>query len=296
MNSDRLRNAILLLPRPECETDVTLPSPRRIEPPLLAAIAAGGEVSIRDGTIYLQVARYFSEITDEDLAMPHSSSSTAWESRVQWARLNLVHRGELFEWRDVGKQGIWRITEKGLERVKRENIQPIAETRVAEEEPTEEQRRVHAEVQQQLEDIGRILGKYARQEFRQDTYRYDVIWKDAERIPRATHAFEVQHRGNLVEALGKLKHAYDIWHSYLFVVITSERDRRRAEQLLQPYFSGMFHEIGDQVNVLTAEDVFEIHSALAKHGNTFKAFLVANGLHPSMRILHFSDLHIGVEN
>jgi hypothetical protein len=105
---------------------------------------------------------------------------------------------------------VWRITEKGLDQVSKENIQPIADTRTMEEEPTEEQRRVHAEVQQQIEDIGRILGKYARQEFRQDIYRYDVIWKDAERIPRATHAFEVQHRGNLVEALDKLKHAYDI--------------------------------------------------------------------------------------
>ena len=253
---------------------MTFPSPRRIELPLLAEIAAsGGEVAIRDRAVYLRVARYFPELTDEDLAMPHSSSSTAWENRVQWTRLRLVHRGELFGWRDVGKQGVWRITEKGRDRVSKENIQPIGDTRTIQEEPTEEQHRVHNEVQQQLEDIGRILGKYARQEFRQDIYRYDVIWKDAERIPRATHAFEVQHRGNLVEALGKLKHAYDIWHSYLFVVITSERDRRRAEQLLQPYFSGMFHEIGDRVNVLTTEDVSEMHAALAKHGNIFRAFI-----------------------
>jgi hypothetical protein len=127
---------------------------------------------------------------------------------------------------------------KGSGTGQKEGVAPVDGSGTTQEEATEEQQKVHAEVQQQLEEIGRILGKYARQEYRQDIYRYDVVWKDAERLPRATHTFEVQHRGSLVEAIGKLKHAYDIWHSYLFIIITSERDKRRAEQLLQPYFSG----------------------------------------------------------
>lgn len=253
---------------------MAFPGVVRIELPLLAEIvSAGGEVSIRDKEIYSKVARYFPELTDEDLARPHGSSSTAWENRVQWVRLRLVQRGELFDWRAVGRQGVWRITERGLARVKQEGVSPPPVLVEANEEDTEEHRKVHAEVQQQLEQIGRILGKYSRQEYRQDIYRYDVVWKDSERLPRATHAFEVQHRGNLVEALGKLKHAYDIWHSYLFIVITSERDRSKAHQLLRPYLAGMFHEIGDHVAVLTAEDVDEMYVMLRKHGDTMKLFI-----------------------
>ena len=253
---------------------VTFPSNKTIELPLLAEIAlSGGEVSIRGREIYTKVARYFPELTDEDLAMPHSPLSSAWENRVQWVRLKLVQKGQILDWRSVGKQGIWRITEAGLERLKRESVtRPPTPMEVPEEE-TEEHHKVHAEVQKQLEEIGMILGKYSRREYRQDIYRYDVVWKDSERLPRATHAFEVQHRGNVVEALGKLKHAYDIWHSYLFVVITGERDRARIEQLLRPYFTGMFHEIGGHVKVLTAEDVGELYDALSKHSDTMKLFI-----------------------
>jgi hypothetical protein len=255
---------------------MSFPSVRSIEAPLRAEIASsGGEVAIRDHEIYRRVARYFPELTDEDLAMPHCPKCTAWENRVQWARLKLVHKKEIYDWRAVGRQGIWRITEKGLERLRRQPVQPPPDFgREIDQEPvTEEQRKVHAEVQKQLEEIGLILGKYAKSEYRQDIYRYDVVWKDSERLPRATHTFEVQHRGNPIEALGKLKHAYDIWHSRLFVVITSERDRNRAERLLQPYFSGMFHEIGDRIKVLTVEDVNELHDILGKHGDTVRLFI-----------------------
>ena len=253
---------------------MTFPSPKRIELPLLTEIVSlGGETVIRRREIYQRVARHFPEITDEELALPHSKSSTAWENRVQWSRLRLVHNGEILDWREVGRQGIWRITDKGRERVNSEKLPPIVDIEKDGLKTTEEQRRIHTEVQQQLEEIGQTLGKYARQEYRQDIYRYDVVWKDTERIPRATHAFEVQHRGNLVEALGKLKHAHDIWRSYLFVVITSEKDRHRAAQLLQPYFSGMFHEIGSEVTVMTADDVTEIHAMLSKHSDTIRLFI-----------------------
>jgi hypothetical protein len=253
---------------------MAFPSNKEIESPLLNEIAlAGGEVSIRGREIYAKVARYFPGLTDEDLAMPHCPSCNAWENRVQWARLKLVQKGEILDWRAAGKQGLWRITEKGLARVNREAVSPPPTSLEVTEEETDEHRKVHAEVQKQLEEIGAILGKYSRREYRQDIYRYDVVWKDSERLPRATHAFEVQHRGNVVEALGKLKHAYDIWHSYLFVVITGERDRARIEQLLRPYFTGMFHEIGGYVKILTAEDVGELYDALSKHSDTMRRFI-----------------------
>ena len=42
---------------------------------------------------------------------------------MQWIRLNLVKKGQLADWRSVGRQGIWKITDKGYRRLERESEQ-----------------------------------------------------------------------------------------------------------------------------------------------------------------------------
>ena len=115
------------------------------------------------------------------------------------------------------------MTEKGRQRLEREapTLQALLERTpgqdVAKPSPQErqEQQRIHVQIQDQLEELGTILGKYAKKEYRHQFYAYDVVWKESEYLPRASHCFEVQHHGNLVEALAKLKHAHDIWNSRL---------------------------------------------------------------------------------
>lgn len=254
-----------------------------IELPLLKEIHdAGGDVFIRDRQIYLRVARYFPQLTDEELIRRTRASDTVWENRVQWARLQLVKQGELLNWRDVGRQGIWRITDRGVRRVmeNQKYIEGILESArqhhaVADSlQPLDlpAELAIHSRIQNQVEVIGQILGKYAKREYRQDMYRYDVVWKDADYLPRATHCFEVQHKGNLVEALAKLKHAYDIWGSILILIITDEKDRLKASELLRPYFTGVFHEIGSATTVLTADDVGDIFDVFDRHQQTINQF------------------------
>lgn len=260
------------------------PSNKEIELPLLKEIAdAGGEVSTSTREVFRRVAAYFPQITDEELVRRNRPSDTVWENRVQWVRLQLVREGQIADWRSVGRQGIWRITEKGRHRLEREKAQLdvlLQEARQVErpqESVTPEERQrlesVHHEVQRQLAEVGNILGKFTKLEYRQDMYRFDVVWKDSEMLPRATHCFEVQDKGNLVEALAKLKHAYDIWRAELFLVVTNEEDKTKASQLLTPYFSGVFHEIGAMTILLTPTDVSEIHSTITRYKEVMQHFI-----------------------
>ncbi len=59
--------------------------------------------------------------------------------------------------------------------------------------------------------------------------------------------------GSLVEALGKLKHAYDLWNSSLFLAARRE-DVEKAYQHLE----GTFHEIKGRRKLLAPEDVSEL--------------------------------------
>ena len=92
-------------------------------------------------------------------------------------------------------------------------------------------------------------------------------------MPRCTHVFEVQGKGNVLGALVRLKHAYDNWGSRLFLIVTGERDRSRVQQMLVPYFSGAFHDIGSVTSVLSPDDVDDVHSSLTRFGEVLTKFV-----------------------
>jgi hypothetical protein len=50
----------------------------------------------------------------------------------------------------------------------------------------------------------------------------------------------------MYQALAKLKHAYDIWNSNIYLVL-HDASKKQLEELL----SGTFHEIQDRVGSLT---------------------------------------------
>jgi len=118
-----------------------------------------------------------------------------------------------------------------------------------------------------LMKLGDIKGFIVEEEFRTDSQRLDVIWKRIRQgVP--TFVFEVQIGGNVTEALGKLKHAFDLWNSNLYIIIEN-KDLSKVQTLL----SGTFHEIKDKLTVILTSDMIEFYKikiAEAKLGEKLK--------------------------
>jgi restriction system protein len=92
---------------------MAIPSEKDIELPLLQEIeAAGGEAKPDD--LYDKVAHHFRQLTpsDQEVRYP-KSGQLIWLNRIHWARQHLVNKGQL----DASTRGIWRITDKGRERL-----------------------------------------------------------------------------------------------------------------------------------------------------------------------------------
>ena len=107
-----------------------------------------------------------------------------------------------------------------------------------------------------------MLRQHPRKEYHEEPYIYDVIWREFAEAPRASHVFEVQDKGNLIEALAKLQHASDIWGSKLFLIVTGEKDRRKLSQLVGPLLSGTFHRLSQDLIVLSPEDTERLYETL----------------------------------
>lgn len=111
----------------------------------------------------------------------------------------------------------------------------------------------HDELRGKLVEIGRLQGYLAEPEYSFDIGRLDVVWRRVlNSVP--TYVFEIQVGGDIYHALAKLKHAYDLWNSHIYIV-ASENDRNKAENLL----SGTFHEIDDRINFIELEQVEELY-------------------------------------
>jgi predicted RNA-binding protein len=120
----------------------------------------------------------------------------------------------------------------------------------------------HELVKQKVAEIGRIQGFLAETEYDIEGNRLDVVWRRVERsVP--TYVFEVQVGGDIYHALAKLKHAYDLWNSHIFLV-ADLGDRTKYEDLL----SGTFHEIKNRIKFLTLNEIVELH----KRKSSFKDF------------------------
>ena len=102
----------------------------------------------------------------------------------------------------------------------------------------------HAATKSSLVEIGRIQGFVAQEEYPLESTRLDVVWRRVERsVP--TLAFEVQVGGDIYHALAKLKHAYDLWNSHIYLV-AAIRDKAKFDELT----AGTFHEIAHQVRFI----------------------------------------------
>ena len=227
------------------------PSVERIELPVLQELAAtGGVEDVR--FLYDRLVAYFPQLGPDEVLGITNGHQRQWRRLVQRAGRTLEER------REIGRQrGLWTITERGRRRVGEEG-QSFSLPAEGEAKPEGSDALTHAEVQQMLCEVGRVLGLHAEAEF---DY-YDVVWRSGEGSPRLSHVFEVQHKGNVDAALAKLKRAYDAQRSRPFLVVASERDTNRAQRQLSLARTGPFHEIGSVTTILSFEQLRRLHRSL----------------------------------
>jgi hypothetical protein len=268
---------------------MAIPKEKSIRLVLLRVITdAGGELSVHDAV--KAVEAYFPELTEEDrkVKLP-SGSANLFVNRVQWARQGLVLDDCLYR----EPRGIWRITPKGKNhllnnwpnwkphyshdrQIYRKQSDNILNDEKDHIEPVPNQLSLsrHEYLQQLLSQIGDILGYYTEVEFRESPYIYDVIWKTFPQAQRPSIVFEVQDKGNLIEALAKLQHAKDIWGSRLFLAITGDHDQKRIEKFVAPLLAGTFHRLARDLTILTPEKIEKIYEPLNSNRDLIRKLII----------------------
>jgi len=124
----------------------------------------------------------------------------------------------------------------------------------------------HKELQEMFKEIGSLQRFIAEIEYPMENERLDVVWRRVEKsVP--TYVFEIQVGGDIYHALGKLKHAWDIWNSNLFLIVKKEQIPE-VEKLL----SGTFHEIRDKIRIIDLEGAQELYRSKNKVKELEKKF------------------------
>lgn len=265
-----------------------IPLEESIRLPLLRVIAdAGGELQPQQAVVAVET--YFSELTEEDKQrLIKSGSEPVFVNLVRWARHDLVKQGHLYR----EPRGLWRITAGGRTYLEEQwpNWRPrystykrggseltshsgVAEARDSEVAPEIPPMRPHERLKELLRQLGEMLGHYPEAEFHEAPYIYDVVWKAFQQATRPGFVFEVQDKGNLIEALAKLQHAKDAWGSRLFLVVTGERDRKRIELLVAPLLTGTFHRLARELMVLGPEQVENLFESLNHNRDLLRRLL-----------------------
>lgn len=133
-------------------TTMPLPDTSRLELPILQELkATGGGDQLR--YLYDRLARYFPQLTPEDLDERTENGRRRWQRTVQRAGKQLEDRGELKR-----EKTAWRITPRGRKRVKTEAMQPDAKPARVRSAPGVV---THKQAQAMLVEIGLLLGRHA---------------------------------------------------------------------------------------------------------------------------------------
>lgn len=113
----------------------------------------------------------------------------------------------------------------------------------------------HEGIKNLLLEIGKLQSYVADVEFPMGMERLDVVWR---RLPESvpTYVFEVQVGGDLYHAMGKLKHAHDIWNSRIYLVASADV-LGSVNQLL----AGTFHELKPIFRFIETEKIQSLHKS-----------------------------------
>lgn len=221
------------------------PLSNRLELPILQELAAtGGREDVR--FLYSRLVRYFPQLDVQEI---QNGKLEKWRLYVQRAGKELDEQGLIQRAR-----GFWTLTEAGRRTVEAENTDFAVEI----DFQTNTAEISHGEVQTMLCEIGAILGFDTQAEFEY----YDVVWRINAKSPRLSHVFEVQHKGNIDSAFAKLKKAFDSQRSKTFLILASERDTNRALRSTSHETSGAFHELENELTILSFAQIERLHRSL----------------------------------
>jgi len=132
------------------------------------------------------------------------------------------------------------------------NTKLISLVSVKEEKKIEKPLNLHDEMKEKILEIGKIERFISETEYPMNSQRLDVVWRRvAASVP--TYVFEVQIGGNVYQALAKLKHAYDIWNSNIFLII-----RRESIGNVEELLGGVFHEIKYKLKIITTDKIYRL--------------------------------------
>lgn len=116
----------------------------------------------------------------------------------------------------------------------------------------------HTQLQGLVFEIGHLNRFISEKEYPIGNEKLDVVWRRVEKsVP--TYVFEIQIGGDIYHALGKLKHAFDLWNSNIFLV-AREEDMQKVEDLL----NGTFHEIKGKIKKITPLTIHELYERKSK--------------------------------
>lgn len=233
---------------------MSLPLNHLIETPILQELlAVGGTDDVR--FIYTRLISYFPSLSDAETFLIQNDENASWKKAVQKAGKSLSEQKLIL--RD---RGIWKLTEKGREKVLAENSDfsfSISSEKI--------ETLSHQSVQQIIIEIGEMLGYYCESEFEY----FDVIWRESETSKRISHVFEVQSKGNIDSAFAKLKRAFDAQRSKPFLIIDSERDTNRARKSLE----NEFRELSGVITILGFAEIRKTHKNLKEIETVLPQFL-----------------------
>jgi len=111
---------------------------------------------------------------------------------------------------------------------------------------------LHEDMKAKLLEIGHLQKMVSESEYNMNGGKLDVVWRRVEK-GSPTYVFEIQVGGDLYRAIGKLKHANDLWNSNIFLVVTKS-DIAKAHELL----AGTFHEIRGKIRIIETEKINEL--------------------------------------
>jgi predicted RNA-binding protein len=118
----------------------------------------------------------------------------------------------------------------------------------------------HDQIKKLLVELGVLSSYIAEQEYPLPDLkeRLDVVWRRVvASVP--TFVFEVHIEGNIHQALIKLKHAYDVWNSNIYLVVKdNEVDR------VSKYLEGALHEIKARLKIISVSKVRELYDIQKK--------------------------------
>jgi hypothetical protein len=125
--------------------------------------------------------------------------------------------------------------------------------------------RRHKNIVDMIKEIGEILGFYTKtEEYTPDkVHRVDVTWRDhpTPDFP-PVKVWEVETSGNVALALVRLKHAFDFWHSELYLVVSDAKTREKAESIVRPQIKGAFAGIERFLTVIGVDEIANLYNCL----------------------------------